>query len=311
MFKSGRYQQQKKTQIMSQIYTLALAFGLTGCQTIQKPAWDLPAGTKTLSANGYPMAFQERGVGPTVVLVHGTLQDYRYWDGQVASLSPQFRVISVSLRHYYPERWNGEGDDFSVKQHANDLVVFIEQLGAGPVYLVGHSRGGRVAFDAARTRPELIRKLVLMEATLYSLLQVPGGTTTADSSTAGRRKLVLLRFEQGDIEGGLEFYYDDANGPGTWKRRTEAQRQVSRDNAWTLVADDAEGSVTCAEVGSLPMPVLLIGGEKSSGRLVNVVDATQKCLPSAKRVTIPNAAHPMNRQNPAAFDAALVKFLLD
>ena len=77
MFKSGRYQQQKKTQIMSQIYTLALAFGLTGCQTIQKPAWDLPAGTKTLSANGYPMAFQERGVGPTVVLVHGTLQDYK------------------------------------------------------------------------------------------------------------------------------------------------------------------------------------------------------------------------------------------
>jgi pimeloyl-ACP methyl ester carboxylesterase len=59
------------------------------------------------------------------------------------------------------------------------------------------------------------------------------------------------------------------------------------------------------------MPVLLVSGEKSSRRLVNVVDATQKCLPSAKRVTIPNAAHPMNRQNPAAFDAALVKFLLD
>jgi pimeloyl-ACP methyl ester carboxylesterase len=122
---------------------------------------------------------------------------------------------------------------------------------------------------------------------------------------------VLSRFEQGDIEGGLKFYVDNANGPGTWKRRTEAQRQVSRDNAWTLVAGNAESSVTCAEVGSLAMPVLLMGEEKSPRRLVNVVDATHKCLPSAKRVTIPNAAHPMNRQNPAAFDAALVKFLLD
>ena len=122
---------------------------------------------------------------------------------------------------------------------------------------------------------------------------------------------MLLRFEQGDIEGGLEFYYDDANGPGTWKRRTEAQRQVSRDNAWTLVADVDESSVRCAEVGSLAMPVLLMGGEKSSRRLISVVDAMHKCLPSAKLVTIPNAGHPMNLQNPAAFDAALIKFLLD
>jgi pimeloyl-ACP methyl ester carboxylesterase len=169
MFKSGR--NQKKIEFVLNTCALALAFGLTGCQTIQKPAWDLPAGIKILSANDYPMAFQERGVGPTVVLVHGTLQDYRYWDAQVASLSPQFRVIAVSLRHYYPERWNGKGDDFSVKQHVRDLAVFIEELRAGPVYLVGHSRGGRVAFDAARIRP----KLMLMEATLYSLLPVPRG----------------------------------------------------------------------------------------------------------------------------------------
>jgi esterase len=114
MFKFGR--NQKQIEIMLNTCALALAAVLTGCQTIQKPAWDLPADMKTLSANGYPMAFQERGVGPTVVLVHGTLQDYRYWDAQVSSLSPQFRVIAVSLRHYYPERWNGKGDDFSVKQ---------------------------------------------------------------------------------------------------------------------------------------------------------------------------------------------------
>ena len=254
-----------ETRTIFRNYMFALALLLTACQTPLKPAWDLPPGVRTLSVNRYPMAFLERGAGPTVVVVHGSLQDYRYWDAQVSSLSPQFRVIAVSLRHYYPERWNGKGDDFSVEQHAKDLAEFIEQLGAGPVYLVGHSRGGRVAFDAARTRPDLIRKLVLMEATLFSLLPVPSATTTADSSRAGRRNPVLLRFEQGDIEGGLEFYYDDANGPGTWKRRTEAQRQVSRDNAWTLVADVDESSVTCAEVGSLAMPVLLMGGGKAHG----------------------------------------------
>jgi hypothetical protein len=129
MFKLGC--NQKKTQVRLNICALSLAFVLAGCQTVQKPAWDLPTGIKTLSANGYPMAFQERGVGPTVVLVHGTLQDYRYWDAQVSTLSSRFHVITVSLRHYYPEHWNGKGDDFSVKQHAKDLVVFIEQLDRG------------------------------------------------------------------------------------------------------------------------------------------------------------------------------------
>ena len=90
MIKLGRNQQQKETPNMFRICPLALAFLLAGCQTVQKPAWELPAGVNTLPANGYPMAFQERGVGPTVVLVHGTLQDYRYWDAQVSSLSQSF-----------------------------------------------------------------------------------------------------------------------------------------------------------------------------------------------------------------------------
>ena len=109
------------------------------------PAWSLPAGVKTLPVNGYPMAYFERGSGSTVVLVHGALNDYRYWMPQISSLSPRYRIIAVSLRHYYPERWDGKGDDFSLKMHAEDVAAFIERLGAGPVYLVAHSRGGSVA----------------------------------------------------------------------------------------------------------------------------------------------------------------------
>ncbi len=39
---------------------------------------------------------------------------------------------AVSLRHFYPERWNGEGEDFSLRQHASDLAAFIQGLHAGP-----------------------------------------------------------------------------------------------------------------------------------------------------------------------------------
>ncbi len=297
---------------MFRVCMVALALGLAACQTIPQPGWDLPVGVRTLPANGYPMAYVERGSGPTVVLVHGALWDYRYWEPQTTSLSPRFHIIAVSLRHYYPERWNGKGDDFSLRHHAEDLAVFIEGLGVGPVHVVGHSRGGRVAFEMARLRPDLVRKLVLMEAVWDSLLPAPNGAATLDPRPA-RRKGAAARFERGDLEGGLEFYVDDVNGRGAWKRRTAQERQIAQDNAWTLIGEMGEPPqvVTCAEVGSLRMPVLLMGGEKSPRRFANILDVAQKCLPSAGRVTIPDAAHQMNRMNPTAFDAALVNFLLD
>src|SRR5215471_9985321 len=135
-----------------------------------RPSWAVPIGVAMMTVNGYPMAYLEHGVGETVVLVHGSLSDYRYWSPQLSPPLPGFRLVSVSLRHFYPEPWNGKGDDFSVQAHAQDLAAFIERLGAGPVHLVGWSRGGSVALGAAKSRPDLVRKLVLMEPVISSLL---------------------------------------------------------------------------------------------------------------------------------------------
>ena len=45
------------------------------------PDWPLPDGVKTVSVNGYEMAYQETGSGVPIVLVHGTLNDYRVLAG--------------------------------------------------------------------------------------------------------------------------------------------------------------------------------------------------------------------------------------
>ena len=46
-------------------------------------------------------------------------------------------------------------------QHVADVIGFIEKLGAGPVDLMGHSRGGYISFRVAEQRPDLLRKLIL------------------------------------------------------------------------------------------------------------------------------------------------------
>src|SRR5208283_4256003 len=115
----------------------------------------------TLRVNGYDMAFVERGAGAPLVFVHGTLCDYRHWTGQMEPFGAHYRTIALSLRHCWPERWDGEGDDFTVQQHTEDVAAFISALQAGPVHLLGISRGGHIAFRVAQNFPDLVRALVL------------------------------------------------------------------------------------------------------------------------------------------------------
>lgn len=284
----------------------SIAF-LGGCQTTQKLSWDLPPGVNTLSVNGYPMAYVERGEGSTLLLVHGAVSDYRTFAPQMTSLSPKLRVIAVSLRHYYPERWNGKGSHFSERQHAQDLIAFIERLGTGPVYLAAHSRGGMPAILLTQSRPDLVRKLVLMEPPLKAL-----HAAGAEDPRVPRWKETVRRFETQSVDAGLEYFIDSVVGPGTWRGGAEDRRQAVRDNAWTIAGQLNDSAViNCADVAGIKVPTLLVEGEKTTPDNRSDLEAANKCMPSAKRAKIPNAGHVMHRQNAAAFDAALLQFLLD
>jgi pimeloyl-ACP methyl ester carboxylesterase len=59
---------------------------------------------QTLSVNGYDMAYLDIGLGLPLVCVHGTLGDFRTWYPVLGPLSKKHRVISLSLRRFFPER---------------------------------------------------------------------------------------------------------------------------------------------------------------------------------------------------------------
>ena len=230
-----------------------------------------------MQVNGYPMAYVEIGSGPPLVMVHGGLSDYRTWAAQMKPLSDKHRTVAVSLRHYFPERWDGKGATFSSQQHVADLIAFIKAMNAGPIHLLGHSRGGLVVLEAALAEPGLVGNLILAEPGVIlneaggfgAALQANADARALAAQRAARTKSVLSRFEQGDIDGGLEIFIDDVGGPGSWGKLTETQRQMFRDNAWTVKGTEGEQRrpLSCREFGSLNKPVLLVVGEKSSGAI--------------------------------------------
>ena len=69
---------------------------------------------------------------------------------------------------------------------------------------------------------------------------------------------------------------------------TEVQRQIFRDNAWTIkgMEEEERPQVNCRELEALNMPVLLVGGEKSPARYGQILTVIEPCLKQRERVTI-------------------------
>jgi len=268
---------------------------------------------KYLHVNGYDMAYVEVGAGPLLVCVHGTLGDFRVWSPLLGLLSCGHRVIALSLRRYFPERWDGAGAGFTIAQHVADLIAFIEGLGAGAVDLVGHSRGGHLAFRLAQQRPELIRKLVLAEpgGDLDTSLAGAQSATAAKQSSGARVAAAAAKILAGDVDGGLASFVDGIDGPGTWRQRSESSKQMRRDNARTLLGQIDEGRLpyTRADAESIRIPTLLIGGENTKGSLANNLRALAAHMPGARVAMIPKATHMMYEQDPVRFSAAVLDFV--
>jgi len=264
---------------------------------------------RTLRINGYDMSYVEAGSGTPLLLVHGSLCDYRYWRPQMEPLSAQRRVIAVSLRHYWPESWDGSGEDFTPQQHSDDLAAFITALNAGPVDLVGHSRGGTVAYTLARQHPALLRSLVLAEPGLG--VDAAHGEPPMDLSRSDFRQRALCLIQAGDADAGLSLFIDTVSGAGTWARMVPWLKRMMRDNANTLFGQAAESyeTVTAATARTLRNAPLLIGGAQSPAPYPAVLDALARLLPGAQRITIANASHAMNLWNVTAFNQALESFL--
>jgi pimeloyl-ACP methyl ester carboxylesterase len=226
---------------------------------------------QTLRVNGYDMAYLEVGEtkqGPPLICVHGSLCDFRIWSVVLGPLTRKHRVIAVSLRHFFPDRWDGRGDSYSIAQHVADMIAFIEQLSERPVDLMGHSRGGHVSFRLAQRRPDLLRKLILAE---------PGGELDATldpafepgpSPLAARVAASVAKIAGGDVEDGLTMFFDAVEGQGAWARLPATPKQQLRDNAFTLIgqARDRRPPFSRPDAESIKTPTLFIGGANTRAR---------------------------------------------
>ncbi|TAM88990.1 MAG: alpha/beta hydrolase [Candidimonas sp.] len=263
---------------------------------------DLPRFTAVDMA--YPLAYTESGTGTPLLLIHGSLCDYRYWRWQFAAFGDKYRTLAPSLRGYWPAAFHSERADFDVLVQTDDLIEFVNAVNPGndPIHILGHSRGARVALELACAMPARTRTLILAD---------PGFPTDARAEPSAFQVEAARRLRAGDIDGALQLFVDSVSGADTWRHMVGWFKTMVRDNAGTLLSQIGERNqqFDLARARVISCPTMLLTGEYSPPRFRDVLAALGQTLPRTQRATIPLASHGMNLGNPRAFNQHVLEFL--
>jgi len=110
----------------------------------------------TVKTTGASIHYVTAGSGPPLLLLHGYPQTHIEWREVAAPLAKKFTVVAADLRGYGDSSKPADGENhlgYSKRAMAQDQVEMMASLGFQKFAVVGHDRGGRVAYRLALDHP--------------------------------------------------------------------------------------------------------------------------------------------------------------
>lgn len=114
-----------------------------------------------LAIGALEIAWDQRGVSePALMLVHGYTGSSTDFVDHLDYFAQKRRVLTIDQRGH-GQSGHGPLGEYTFARLTDDLIAVIEVAAPGPVHILGHSMGGRIAMQTAITRPDLVRSLIL------------------------------------------------------------------------------------------------------------------------------------------------------
>jgi pimeloyl-ACP methyl ester carboxylesterase len=248
------------------------------------------------------------GAGPPVLLLHGLAGHGEEWAQTASWLTRGHRVVAPDARgHGRSERAPA---DVSRGAVVEDAALVVAELGLGPVVVVGQSLGGLTAISLAARRADLVRGLVVVDASPPN-----AGEGAEDAGRAIGAALRTWPVPFASPEDALAFF-GERFGAGlaadAWTRGLER-----RGDGWWPRFDvdvmarmlrEAEAEPGWQEWERIACPTLVV---RAGNGLVDAEVAARMVqrLPGATQVEVADAAHDVHLDRPDEWRAVLTGFL--
>ena len=257
-----------------------------------------------LQVNDIQIAYDDVGLGPPVVLLHGYPFNRSLWTDQVDSLSNRYRFVTPDLRGH-GESDVGEGVA-SMEAMAAEVAALMDALGISRAFIGGLSMGGYVALAFYRNFPSRVKALILADTR-------PQADTEEGKRTRAQQVEQVLANGMSPI---VDAMLPKLLSPETVSKRPEVVKRIRDMMFQTKPAGAAaalQGMASRANqtelLGRIRVPTLILVGREDAITPVQDSETMQALIGGSRLVIIENAGHVSNVERPAEFNSALAAFL--
>ena len=253
------------------------------------------------------IAWDRRGNGAPLLLIHGLGYARWGWEPVLPELAEQFDVI------LFDNRGIGESDappgPYTVAEMAADAVQVLDETGVARAHVVGTSLGGMIAQELALAHPERVDRLVLACTT-------PGGQKAHPMPQV----TVALMAEAATLEPAvaLRRFVENALAPATVEAHPEIVEQImahrlataQQPAAWAAQASAGATFDAYDRLGALAAPTLVQHGDEDVVVDPRNADLLVELLPDARLERVPGG-HLFFWEAPEQFVSSVSGFLED
>jgi 3-oxoadipate enol-lactonase len=259
----------------------------------------------TLEANGQTLYYELHGEGEPLVCVMGLAADTLSWALQLPAFSERHRTLIFDNRDV--GRSSQADGPYEIADMAGDALALTDALELDSFHLLGVSMGGTIAQEMALVAPERVRTLTL--AMTYAgggawarvLGRVWGSRVTKISTEEHVDELMLLNLS--------EEFFENAEAVA-WLRGMMLQNpNLQPPEAFARQLDASSRHEARDRLGSLSLPVHVIGAERDIMVPVWKSREIASLIPGAKLTVIEGAPHGANLERAEELNRAILDFI--
>ncbi|HEX5455475.1 MAG TPA: alpha/beta hydrolase [Stellaceae bacterium] len=267
-----------------------------------------------ISANGMRLHYLDWGMTekPAILFLHGGALTAHTWDLCCLALRENYRCLALDQRGHGDSDWASDGD-YSIAAQVADVRGFIDHLKLDRFVLAGMSMGAINALAYAINHSERLSHLVIIDA--GPEMRRPGSSRIRDfvNDVADAVSIEAI------IERALEF--NPRRDPKILRRSLMHNLRRQEDGSWRWKYDRsrfqrldqethrAERARLADGLDRIRCPSLVVRGGDSDVFHEEDAERLAARLPHGRHVTVPNAGHTVQGDNPKGLVAELRRFL--